>query len=96
MMTNRKGFIELAAAVVAVFLFMILTFTTVIHIKNDQLEAKDITITNMKQDAVKKSVESENKIFEVEHKTIGDAIPKKGLVHAEVNVSNGRHSITFK
>lgn len=87
---NHNGFSTIVLSIVVIFFFLFL----IILIQDIKITDKKEKIETMKREKVVAKAVSNNEIFEVEHETIGKSI-KKEVGSEEVNLTVGKHSITF-
>lgn len=94
-MTFRNGVAEATSMLFIILMVIIMALVATVYVQERRVESRDNTIETMKQEKVSNKAKSDNKIFEVEHETIGKSI--KGLNSTiEVNTSTGTHTIHFR
>ena len=93
---TKQGFAEMTMIVVVASLAVIIALSLSLYVEKRKSQSKDKTIRTMTSSKVKNDVVSDNNIFETEHRVIGETNSTEKVIHAEVNVSNGIHSIKFK
>lgn len=91
---RRRGFSEITSIVFIALMAIVMALIIIVWVQNKRIEKRDTKIESLRQEKVGDAAKSENKVFEVEHKTIGKQIKPKEF-HEEVNLSIGTHSIKF-
>lgn len=93
---NRVGFAEFTLTIFIIALAVIMALSGMLYKKIEDSKKKDETIRILETMKVLNDAVSENNIHEVKHETIGKLLQERKVIHAEVNTSNGRHTIIFK
>lgn len=95
-MISKKGFSDITTIIFVIALIIITILSITLSVKKKELEKKDETIRIIKTEKVKDDVISENSTHEIKHETIGKLLQDRKVIHAEINTSNGHHTIIFE